>query len=285
MDFSDNIFRDSTPLARPSNDTMSHANLVMACQWSWTRAHPDPSTSSPSAQTPFGTSLGPPQPIAATTSNNVRTKRFAPCQGRLYHQLLCSHRIRTDLVEDCGENCVEPYGNTISTAFICNACLDAEATGIWEARKAEHNKTYPTIDQMSKEQYLQYYEEHRLLERNFARDRKLYETELRAKLRPSNMCSTLETSKEEMDFATELDSLSLSLMTSNTSVNGQNLPQAQGRGRLSLPNDAVEQLHWNLGTLALDPRSCGIESSPPPATGIGPSLYMNEEELWKHPRR
>ncbi|CAO2652485.1 Nn.00g007680.m01.CDS01 [Neocucurbitaria sp. VM-36] len=276
MDFSNGAFQPPGSSSKVSNDTMSHTNMVMACRWGWTST-PDPGTT---AQTSLLTSSAPQSASAPTF--NVRSKRFAPCQGRLYHQLLCSHRVRTDLVEDCGANCVEPFGNAVESAFICNECIQAEATKIWEERKAQHNATYPSIDQMTKEQYDQYYEERRQLEAEFTRDRKGYEMELRAKMRPSNICSANEASKEEMDFAAEIDSLSLSMMASNASAVDH---QPQTRGRISLPNDASEQLHWDLNTLALERGSCGIEyTATQPDNGVPAMRRMNDDELWRKPR-
>ena len=169
---------------------------------------------------------------------------------------------------------------------MCNECLRAEATAVWETRKAQHVSTYPPIPQMSKEQYIQYYEEHRQIEAEFAREHRVYEIELKIKMRPSNFCSNLEASKEAVDFVTELDSLSLSLMASNSSTDDQAQLQISSRGRSSLPNDASEQLHWNLNTLALDRGSCSIEYLTPPASaGVSPLQQISEDELWREPRR
>jgi hypothetical protein len=277
MDFSNNVF--SAPISTPkvSDDTISHSNLVMACRWGWTST---PDSDGTSAQMPRVAST----PQSATSPfNNVRSKRFAPCQGRLYHQLLCSHRVRTDLVEDCGANCVEPFGSVSGPAFICHECIQAEATKIWEERKAQHIASYPPMAQMTKDQYDQYYLEHRQLEAGYMRDRKVYEAEIGANTRPSNICSALEASKEEAEFATELDSLSLSLMASNDSTHAQ--LQEQSRTRISLPTDASEQLHWNLNTLALDRGSCGVEySSHQTPNGAPAPRNLSEEELWAKSR-
>jgi hypothetical protein len=251
---------------------MSHANLVMACRWGWTSS-PDPNAASPTT----APSSTPRQ--ASSNFNNVRSKRFAPCQGRLYHQLLCSHRIRTDLVDDCGANCVEPFGGVAGSAFFCNECFESEANKIWEVRKAQHNASYPPLDQMGKDLYDQYYREHRQLEANYARDRKVYEMELKATSRPSHVCSVVEATKDEMEFATELDTLSLSLMASNDDTRGQ--AQAQARARVSLPNDASEQLHWDLNTLALDRGSCGIEYSAQTNNAMPPLRQLDEEDMWR----
>ncbi|KAF2024339.1 hypothetical protein EK21DRAFT_78949 [Setomelanomma holmii] len=279
MDFSHNVFR--TPASSPtvSEDTMSHANLVMACQWGWSKTL-EPDGTGAQTNNPITVT----QPASTSYLNNIRSKRFAPCQGRLYHQLLCSHRVRTDFVEDCGANCVEPFGQVVTTAFVCNECIQAEVIHIWEERKAAHNALYPSLDHMSKEQYDQWYHEHRQLEAEYVRDRRLYEIELKASSRPSNICTALEASKEETEFAAELDSLSLSLMASNEgSVDAQIYQQA--RHRVSLPNDASEQLHWDLNTLALDRGSCGVEyTASRPPTRSPASRRMTEEEVWGTPR-
>lgn len=279
MDFSNSAFRTTAPKSKVSTDTMSHGNMVMACHWGWSSA-PDPNTG---AQTTVSFPTAP-QSARPSAFNNIRSKRFAPCQGRLYHQLLCSHRIRTDLVEDCGANCVEPFGNSIATSFVCNECVQAEAIHIWEQRKAQHNASYPPMNQMSKEQYDQYYLEHRQLEAEYARDRKIYEMKLKTTTRPSNICSTLEASKDEVDFATELDSLSLSMTTSNSGATGQVQHQPQTRGRMSLPSDPSEQIHWDLNTLALDRGSCGIEYSQQPSNGAPALQQLNDDEVWRKPR-
>jgi hypothetical protein len=287
MDFSNSAFRAPTLMPQVSDDTMAHTNLVMSCRWGWTSTPPNGTN----GQTPQVTSTKAGQSASTSPFNNVRSKRFAPCQGRLYHQLLCSHRIRTDLVDDCGPNCVEPYGNISGLAFICNECVQDEAIRIWEERKAQHNASYPPMEQMTKEQYDQFYLEHRQLEAEYARDRKIYETDLKAKTRPSNICSAQEASKEEREFATELDTLSLSLMASNDSASSHTDLQQQARSRVSLPTDASEQLHWglsssiDLNTLALDRGSCGVEFSAtrPPDAGSA-TRHISEEDLWRKPR-
>lgn len=272
MDFSNDAFRAHPKV---SEDTMSHANLVMACQWGW--------SSTPESEHAPPANNSAPQYTASTPFNNVRSKRFAPCQGRLYHQLLCSHRIRTDLVEDCGSNCVEPFGASIGIAFVCNECLQKEAIDIWEQRKAQHGASYSSLDQMSKEQYDLFFEERRGLEVEFAREHKLYELEVKANMRPSNICSAQEASKEESDFVAELDSLSLAMMASGDAAAQSHLMLS--RGRSSLPSDASEQLHWTLNSLALDRGACGIEySTSRPSSGVPALRQMNDEELWKKPR-
>ncbi|KAH6333749.1 hypothetical protein HBI37_166220 [Parastagonospora nodorum] len=278
MDFSNNVFSAPASTPKVSDDTMSHANLVMACRWGWTSS-PDSNGASSQTQVASSTPQSAPSPF-----NNVRSKRFAPCQGRLYHQLLCSHRIRTDLVEDCGANCIEPFGNVSGPAFICNECMHAEAAKIWEERKAQHLASYPPTAQMTKEQYDRYYLEHRQLEADYARDRRAYEMDLKAKMRPSNICSAIEVSKEEAEFATELDSLSLSLMASNDGTTNHAQFQQHTRPRVSLPTDASEQLHWDLNTLALERGSCGVEYTAQGPNSASTSQGLPQEELWGKPR-
>lgn len=260
---------------------MSHTNLVMSCRWGWAST-PDPDIAG--AQT-LPQTTSPSQSAPTSTFNNVRAKRFAPCQGRLYHQLLCSHRIRTDVVEDCGANCVDPLGDALAAGFICNECIQAEASQIWESRKEAHNAQYPPMEQMTQEQYDQWYTEHRQMEADFERDHKTYERELRARLRPSNICSKLEASKEETEFAAELDSLSLSMMTSNANTSHAGSSQVQHRARISLPSDASEQLHWNLNSLALDRGTCGVEySATSPRSRMAIKQHIDADDIWRKPR-
>ena len=138
---------------------------------------------------------------------------------------------------------------------------------------------------MSAETYDVWYVGRRQLEAGFARDHKIYELELKATLRPSNICSAVEASKEEMDFATELDSLSLSLMTSNTSLAESDPSHVQSRTRANLPYDAAEQLHWNLESLALDRGACGVEyAATRPTNGVPSTPHIDAEDLWRKPR-
>jgi hypothetical protein len=231
---------------------MDHAKLVMACRFGWA-AGPDLShTAATSQAAPLL------QSSSMASSNGFYVKRFQPCRGRLYHQLTCSHRVRTDLVEDCGSNCLDPLNNASGLPFYCHECLEQHATNIWNEREAQHNSAYLPLDQMTKEQYEQWYDERRRLELQYLQDRKAYELELRAKTRPSNICSTLEASKDDIDFAAELDSLSLAVIPSNESMASQ--PQHR-TNRLNLPTDVSEQLHWGLNALSLERGSCGLEYS------------------------
>jgi hypothetical protein len=140
---------------------------------------------------------------------------------------------------------------------------------------------------MSKEQYDQFFLERQQLEAETARDRKLYEMELKARMRPSNICSALEASKEEKEFATELDSLSLAMMGSSNGdgVATQHQLGSHYRNRSTLPSDSSEQLHWGLNSLALERGSCGVEYSASRPDSNEPALrHMNEDELWRKPR-
>ncbi|KAF2641916.1 hypothetical protein P280DRAFT_449238 [Massarina eburnea CBS 473.64] len=274
MDFSNNVFQTrSSPTI--SSDTMSHAKLVQACRFGWAAGTDDGTSASTPAPAP---SLVCP-PLTASLED-TRARRLTPCRGRLYHQLTCSHRIRTDLVEDCGPNCLEPHGLISQIPFYCNECVENECANIWNAREANHNALYPSMGQMTREQYNMWYDERRQLEKELAKDRTTYELQLRANTRSTNVSSALEMSKEQADFANELDSLSLSLMTSNEDTG--NYEQAQHRHRISLPNDASEQLHWGLNSLALDRGSCGVEYSG--TQSVQPLRTMTKEEIWKQAR-
>jgi hypothetical protein len=272
MDFSNNAFRTRPPCTL-SDDNMSHTKLVQACRFDWAAGPEDTAASTPLVPAP-----APVRASFTTPNSNTRTNRLTPCRGRLYHQLTCSHRIRTDLVDDCGPNCVEPQGVVCQVPFYCKECVEKESTGIWKTREATHNALYPPMEQMTPEVYNTWYDERRRLEADLQRDRQVYEFKLKANTRPTNICSALEMSQEEADIASELDSLSL-LMASNESTNNYSQPQ---RHRFSLPNDASEQLHWGLNSLALDRGSCGVEYSS--AQRAQQSRTMNEEELWKQAR-
>lgn len=189
------------------------------------------------------------------------------------------------MVEDCGANCVEPLGSVIGPAFLCNECVQAEATHIWEDRKAQHSAMYPPMEQMTKELYDQWYLEHRQMEAEYARDRRVYEADLKTAMRPSNICSALEASKEESEFARELDSLSLSLIASSETTANPAPGHQMARSRVSLPTDASEQLHWNLNTLALDRGSCGVEYTTSQSPDSASTIQRTpKEELWGKPR-
>jgi hypothetical protein len=280
MDFSSDSFRPPQSTSTFSHDTMDHAELVMACRFGWTRSTGPNDPTLPAPVTTQTTSLTAP---LTTFSNNTRTKRFVPCRGRLYHQLACSHRIRTDLVEDCGSNCLDPPTDASDVPFYCHECFDQEANTIWIQRETQHNSAYPPMDQMTKEMYDQWYDEHRQLEAQYSRDRKIHQLELQSRTRPSHFCSSVEASQEERDFAAELDSLSLRLCPSNDSI--VNFPPARPN-RVSLPNDASEQLHWGLNALALDRGSCGFEYSASQSSsgGVAMTGHSEQDDLWGKPR-
>ena len=277
MDFSSHAFTPKLASAKLSTDTMGHAEAVEACRWGWSVDPQVTGTPTPQAPAP------PVQARPALNSHVARPNRATPCRGRLYHQLSCSHRIRTDIVEDCGSNCLEPHGLVSDIAFLCQECVDQEAKNIWAAREVEHNAMFPPMADMTKEQYNTWYDEHRKLEAAFTRDRRIYEMELRTTRRPSNICSALQYDEEEKAFAAELDSLSLALMSSNTSTASET--QSPGRTRRSLPNDASEQIHWGLNSLAIDRGSCGPEfAASGPTSSVSPLPGVSEEELWGRPR-
>ena len=80
MDFSNNAFRAPPKV---SEDTMSHANLVMACQWGWTSTpdseHAQPATSTaphPTPTTPFNN-------IAANALHHVKAGSIISCSAHI----------------------------------------------------------------------------------------------------------------------------------------------------------------------------------------------------------
>lgn len=178
-------------------------------------------------------------------------------------------------MEDCGSNCLEPQDGKSDLPFYCNECVEKEASILWAHREAQHNSSYPPAHEMTNGQYEQWYEEHRQLEAQFANDRKIYELQLKATTRPSNICSSTEVSKDEMDLVAELDSISLAMDEATVS---QSQPRAN---RVSLPNDDSELLHWHLSTLALDRGSCGVEySANQSGNGGRMGKVMAQDKLW-----
>jgi hypothetical protein len=184
------------------------------------------------------------------------------------------------VVEDCGSNCLDPINDALESPFYCHECVEKQAVEIWNELQAQHNASYPPMDQMAPAQYEQWYAEHRQLEAQFSKDRKIHELDLKAGARPSNVCSAAEATEEEVAFAAEIDSLSLAMVSSHDSI--ASLSQTHPNRR-SLPNDASEQLHWGLNTLAIDRGSCGIEYASPQTTSR-PQVILDEEDLWRKPR-
>ncbi|CAI6336302.1 unnamed protein product [Periconia digitata] len=314
MDFSNNAFQ-TRPSSKLSEDNISHTKLVQSCRFGWSVGPSD-------SQSAIAAPVSAPVSTHTTTSTYIdkRAKRLTPCRGRLYHQLTCAHRIRTDLIEDCGTNCLEPYtttNNSLSPVpFYCQECVDRDSNQFWETRSAEHDAQYPSIGQMTPDQYNQWYEEHQILQAQYGIDRKKYEMQQRAASRPSNVCSALEMSKEEEAFAKELDGLSLSLMASSSSSSpslsvatllslstpasslGEDSVAAvsresrrpshphyhpYSRQRTTLPTDASEQLHWGLNSLNIDRGSCGVEYSggSPVQSPSRPQQIVAKEDVWR----
>lgn len=253
MDFTNPAFQAPKRSSSLSNDTIDHGNLVMSCRFGWSASSEGTQSNTPS---PYVAATLPNPPISSTN------KRFLNCHGRLYHQLICGHRIRTDIVDPCGSNCVEPFEGKEDTPFYCQECFDSEASRIWAQREAQHNALYPPRSEMTKEQFSVWADEHRQLEWNFRDERDKYVLQMKATLRPSNVCSVNEMSDADREFASQLDSLVLSMCTSNSSIDSQ---PASLDHRRSLPTDASEQLHWHLNSLALEERgSCGVEYASKP---------------------
>ncbi|KAF2120094.1 hypothetical protein BDV96DRAFT_485721 [Lophiotrema nucula] len=281
MDFSNSAFRSPAHSSCLSHDTMDHAKLVMACRFGWAAG---PGLDNHAAPVPLASHPEPARAPKTSHAPNPTTLRFVPCRGRLYHQLTCSHRIRTDIVEDCGSNCLEPFNNASRVPFYCHECVHQQAGQIWLERENQHNAMYPSIDQMSKAQYDRWYDEHRQLEAQFTKDRAIYEHELIASSRHSNACSASEASQEEVSFAAELDALTIAMESPNTSAIYARSHPAR-INRFNLPCDPSEQLHWDLNSLTLDRGSCGLEySAHQPSSRVSKTTTLLDEDTWHKPR-
>lgn len=235
MDFSNNAFRTRPPTTL-SADNMSHAKLVQSCRFGWSTGpddlprdsmHSAPNDSLPTYTNPI-----------SDTRVDARAKRLTPCRGRLYHQLTCAHRVRTDLVMDCGSNCLEPYTYTTvsDVPFYCQECVDQESSRIWNTRCAELDSQFPSRGSMTPDQYNRWYEEYHALEARYAVDRVAYEKEQRVGKRPTNISSALEMSKEEESFAMQLDGLSLSLMSAYPSATSSPSPPLSAAASSLMPS-------------------------------------------------
>ena len=282
MDFSNDVFR-SRATAGLSNDTMNHGNMVMACRFGWTAG---PVDGTQTAVAPAATQPEPARVAPATSSQTTWAKRSAPCRGRLYHQLMCSHKVRTDFVVPCGTNCLEPLESASDPPFYCHQCVEDEANRFWTEYEAQHNATYPPRDQMTAEQSSMWYHEHRQLEAQFEKDKRMYQLEQQSKSRPANTCSALEASEDEVRLSNEIDSLSLAMASSNTPT-GPAFSQSRPT-RISLPNDASEQLHWGLNSLSIDRGACGVEyagGNPSTSSTSAQRRLLEQEELWGRSRQ
>jgi hypothetical protein len=281
MDFSNKAFQAPKNPWTNSVEGTAHTTSLLDCQFSWT-AGPHSGSSMPS--TSHRTQVPTFQANKSHTPSN--TQRFKNCRGRLYHQLTCSHRIRTDIVEPCGPNCLDPNPSCQTTSnlpFYCHVCIENQASDVWSAQRTQYYQQYPSPDQMTGPQFDQWYEGLRQLELRFQQDRQAHELKLRAGSRPSNVTSVLEATEEEMDVTAEIESLCLDIGSANEGNGSGYQPKHRGQ-HVSLPTDAEEQLHWQLNALALDRGSCSVDYSQSSSTS-SQARMMSEEELWKKPRR
>ncbi|OCK76419.1 hypothetical protein K432DRAFT_385455 [Lepidopterella palustris CBS 459.81] len=189
-------------------------------------------------------------------SQVVQRRRFKVCHGTLYHQLVCGHRIRTDLVEDCGLNCLDGGHRT---QFYCQACIDIYLQKIWHNVEEAHNATYPPLDRMSPKLYGQWYSEHRQLEAKHSVDRDAYQARMKRESRPSVEFIGIDWSEDDSEMASEIDSLGIS----SEPFSEKRLCQSSNRHqtRSQLPGDDSERLHWALGQLDFARGSCGPQFS------------------------
>ncbi|KAF2744062.1 hypothetical protein M011DRAFT_521194 [Sporormia fimetaria CBS 119925] len=271
----DGLFNPTPVPPKVSRDTIDHAPSVMACRFGWSLGADSAVTYDLDTPLLSLEDVRPRGHISTPSASN----RFVNCRGRLYHQLNCSHRIRTDIVEDCGSNCLEPYDGRVDAPFCCHECMEMQAKAIWDERQARHNALYPPRDQMTNEQHERWVDEHRQLRATFINDRNTYEAQVRANTRPSNVCSVLEVEPEEMIVAMDLDNLSLVRDMPGSSGGAETTSPADRR---SLPTDASEQLHWHLSSLALGGGQCGVEySQQQPSHMSSTAVAAGAEDLWK----
>jgi hypothetical protein len=223
---------------------MEHSPLVSACRFSW--GHSDSA----------GTHNHTPEhsPVARARSVKVfdsHSPRFSACRGRLYHMLECGHRVQTDLVEDCGRNCLDPQTPVSEVPFYCHTCLEKEAAKMWSSCESELQSAYPPLERMTKDVFDSYYDNRRRVEGQFARERHGYERDIASRSRPTIACDPLGASKGEEHIAAVMEQLSLSMVASKNTICP---PPIAHNKRVNLPTDASERLHFDLNALNLD---CG----------------------------
>ncbi|KAF2197541.1 hypothetical protein GQ43DRAFT_444168 [Delitschia confertaspora ATCC 74209] len=250
---------------------MDHANALLSVRFGWTAGPANSTENQPNSN--GNEALPSTPPLFPASSDFLKNKRFAACQNTLYHQLECGHRIRTDLVEDCGANCIEA---TNHTPFFCETCLETEYRRIWIQIQSQHNAQYPPLETMVKGQYDQWYAEFRQLELQYETDRASHVISMKRQTRPSNRCMDAEPSMEELAIAQEIEALSLAMGLQ--SAHEPETTTSHLVNHTSLPSDSAEQLHWALGQLDLGRGSCGAEI--PQTNGTQASPVIDENTQW-----
>ncbi|KAF2274690.1 uncharacterized protein EI97DRAFT_343814, partial [Westerdykella ornata] len=226
-----------------STDTIGHSDDVMDCRFGF---GPLPETGEhTTGNQPF---INPKfnLPSFVATPNK---KRFHNCAGRLYHQLSCSHRIRTDIVEECGTNCVEPFQGRMGLPFCCQECLDQQYKASREQLETGVRSMYSGYEEISWEEYEAWFNAKEASLEDFERSWQAYVRGVRSETRPSHVASARESEPEDLDLAGSLGCISLERETPTVaycppsmSLNGQ---------RVSLATDPPEQLRFNLELLSL----------------------------------
>jgi hypothetical protein len=175
--------------------------------------------------------------------------------------------VRTNLVEDCKSNCLEPFAGP---AFYCQDCINVEAEDVWKESQANHNAAYPPINQMSPEQYNQWYDEHRSLQAAHSTKLATYTANLRAQCIETERCGGPDLTPEDLELAASLNTLGLSAQSSS-----QELSAISAQQQRTLPGDTTEQLHWAFGQL-----SCGPQTAhPDQALRWVHAMQEDDEEL------
>lgn len=200
---------------------------------------------------------------------SFRQRRFKGCNLTLYHRLECGHRIRTNLVEDCKPNCLEPLAGQ---PFFCLDCINIESDKVWKETQAQHDTAYPPISQMTAEQYNQWYDEHRQLQAIHSTNLATYTAKLRAECIETERCGGPDLTPEDLELAAGFGTLGLSAQSSSHELSALSAQQQR-----ALPGDTAEQLHWAFGQL-----SCGqqtAESHPLQALKWVQTMQDEDEEL------
>jgi hypothetical protein len=70
--------------------------------------------------------VDPPKQMPQNAELQINRTHSACNSDSLYHDLQCSHRVKTRYYEGCGANCSKQTGNSCGTAFICTICVTAK---------------------------------------------------------------------------------------------------------------------------------------------------------------
>lgn len=225
-----------------STDTIGHSDKVMDCRFGF-GPRPESGEQAMGNQPFTNPKFNLPNFVAPPNK-----KRFQNCAGRLYHQLICSHRIRTDIVEECGTNCVEPFQGRIGLPFYCQECLDQQYQASREELEIGVRSMYREYEDISWEEYEVWFNAKAASLEQFEQSWQAYLRGVRSETRPSHIASAQETEPEETDLAASFGSITLDREL--PVVDSRHSMSLKGK-RVSLPTDPPEQLHFNLELLSI----------------------------------